>query len=186
MGWFRSGLPPHQTALAMLGAKAGQSVAFLGAANPDLAAEIARVTGLNGRTFVAAKREASRRAVEAAAARLGTLVEVADAQPTSVPEPSDVFDVAAITTTWLELPLEARAGTIGEAFRLVRPGGRIIVVLSGGRRRWPGGPRAVPRELVGEALSLLTAAGSRAVRLLGEVPGTTYLEAVKPRVTADR
>ena len=41
-------------------------------------------------------------------------------------------------------------------------------------------------ELVGEALSLLTAAGSRAVRLLGEVPGTTYLEAVKPRVTADR
>ena len=41
----------HATALAMVGAKAGQSVVVLGADGP-LAAAIGLVTGLNGRTVV--------------------------------------------------------------------------------------------------------------------------------------
>ncbi len=166
----------------MLGAKAGQDVVFLGAAEPDLAAEVARLTGLNGRTVVAAEGPADRRAVEAAAARAGTLVELATAGPEGVGE-TDTFDLAAVTMKWPDLAASTRAATLREAFRLVRPGGRIVLVLSVGRARWPAGQRSVPKELAGEALDLLSGAGCRAVRLLGEVPGTTYIEAVKPRLT---
>jgi len=184
-GWFRAGLPPHQTALAMLGAKPGQRVVFLGATEPDLAAEIARVTGLNGHTVIADKGEAARRRVEEAAGRAGALVEIHDTDPSGVPESADTFDLAAVTTAWLELSPHARAAVVTEASRLVRPGGRVVVLIPGGKKPVFGKPPNVPRPLADEAVSLLAAAGARATRILAEVPGTTYVEGVKPRVTAD-
>lgn len=184
--WFRSGLPPHQTALAMLGVKAGQTAVFLGAGDADLAAEIARITGLNGRTLLVDQGEPARRKVDAAAGRAGALVEFADAPVTSVAdEGRDTFDLAAITMDrWSHLAADERRRCVGEAFRLVRPGGRIVIVLRAGKGGWLGKAKTVPRELADEALALLTAAGSRAVRVLGELPGTTYVEGVKPRPTA--
>ena len=37
------------------------------------------------------------------------------------------------------------------------------------------------REILDEAVALFTAAGSRAVRVLGEAEGTVYVEGVRPR-----
>ena len=79
--WFRSGLPPHQTALAMIGAKTGQTVLFLGGRQPGVVAEIARVTGLNGRTVVVESDPSLCGRVEAAAAEAGTLVEFVATAP---------------------------------------------------------------------------------------------------------
>jgi len=184
-GWFRAGLPPHQTALAMLGAKPGQRVVFLGANEPGVAAEIARVTGLNGHTIVADTGDAARGRVEEAAARVGALIEVHDTDPSGVPESPGTFDLAAVTTAWLDLDGPTRAAIVAEASRLVRPGGRMVVMIAGGRKPVFGKPPNVPRELADEAVSLLAAAGARATRVLAEVPGATYVEGVKPRITAD-
>ena len=51
MKLFRNAASPYQTSLAMIGAKAGSTVIVVGASEPALAAEVALVTGLNGRTL---------------------------------------------------------------------------------------------------------------------------------------
>lgn len=182
--WFRSGLPPHQTALAMLGAKAGQAAVFLGSADPDLAAEIGRVTGLNGRTVVVDDADRAETRVAAAAARAGALVEFENQSPSESGLDGDQFDVAAITiSSWMEFPERRRAACIGEALRLVRPGGRVVIVISAGRAGGFFGSKAVPRAVADEALALLATTGARAARVLAEVPGTTYVEAARPRST---
>jgi SAM-dependent methyltransferase len=183
--WFRSALPPYQTPLAMLGAKAGQQVVFLDAADPGLAAEVARITGLNGRTLVAVRDTEARRTVESAAAEAGVLVELTDAGQATEREATGAYDLAVITADWIELRSDQRRKLVDEAFRVARPGGRIVLVLSAGKPAWPVRARPVPRERADEARSMLTGAGCRAVRVLGEVPGTTYVEGVKPRTTAD-
>jgi len=182
--WFRSGLPPHQTALAMLGAKAGQAVVFLGSADPDFAAEVGRVTGLNGRTVVVDDVDRADARVEAAAARAGALVEFDGRPPADSGLDADQFDVAAVTVaTWAGWDEPARAACAREALRVVRPGGRVVIVLSGGRPSRLLGAKPVPQSLADAAMSLLTAAGARAVRVLAEVPGTTYVEAARARST---
>ena len=177
--WFRSALPPYQTALAMLGIKSGQRVICLGAADPGLAAEAARITGLNGRTVVAELEEAARSRIEHAAAQVGALVELAGR--TEGTEPPDAYDLVAITTAWSALQPGARRARVIEAFRLVRPGGRVVLVVSAGAKPRFGGARPVPREILDEALALFSAAGSRAARVLGEAAGTAYVEGVKPQ-----
>ncbi len=182
--WFRSGLPPHQTALAMLGAKAGQAAVFLGSADTDLAAEIGRVTGLNGHTVVVDDADRAETRVAAAAARAGALVEFEGRSPSESGLDGDRFDVAAVTvSSWTEWPERRRAACVREALRLVRPGGRVVIVLAAGRSGRLFGSKAVPPSLADEALALLASAGARAARVLAEVPGTTYVEAARPRST---
>ena len=73
--WFRQGPSPHQTALAMIGAKAGHHVVIAGADDPDLAAALALVTGLNGQTLVVDERSDAEALVNAAAAKAGALMD---------------------------------------------------------------------------------------------------------------
>ena len=179
MKWFRSALPPYQTALAMLGAKAGQRVMCLGAADAALTAELARVTGLNGQTIVVAPDATAEKRVEEAAAAAGVLVELAGASGGA--ERPDAYDLVAIIHAWTALDAGTRRAAVDQAFRLVRPGGRVVLVASAGPRPRFGRPHAVPREILDEAVALFTAAGSRAVRVLGEAEGTVYVEGVRPR-----
>jgi hypothetical protein len=72
---FKRGSSPHQTSLAMIGVQAGERVLFLGRSHPALAAELARVTGLNGQVLVVAPT-ALQPQFEAAAASAGALIEL--------------------------------------------------------------------------------------------------------------
>jgi ubiquinone/menaquinone biosynthesis C-methylase UbiE len=186
MPWLRKGPPPHQTALAMIGAKAGQTVLVMGSADAGLAAEVAKVTGLNGRTVVADRGADAGRRVEAAAAAVGTLIEFEDTGVDTVPFEPDVFDVVAIVVDWVALDEADRHRTAAEACRVARPGGRVLMLIraprSGllGRMRTP----VVPAGAADDACERLTAAGSKAVRLLAEADGVAYVEGVKPRPTA--
>src|SRR5687767_14292998 len=96
-GWFRQGPSPHQTALAMIGAKPGDRLIVAGADDPDLVAELALVTGLNGQTTVYDERNDARDLIEAAAAKAGALVEFAQSTIVNLPiDPgsADVFVLA--------------------------------------------------------------------------------------------
>jgi hypothetical protein len=142
------------------------------------------VTGLTAWTLVPARARAARRRVDAAAAEAGVLVELSGAGHATEHEAGDTYDLAAITAYWIELSPDQRRDAVAEAFRVVRPGGRIVLVLATAKPRWPTRPKPVERERSDEAQAMLTAAGCRAVRVLGSVPGTTYVEGVKPRATA--
>jgi len=83
------------TALAMVGAKPGQSVVVLGADGP-LAAAIGLVTGLNGRTVVVDGAEGAAARVQAAADNAGALLEFVSAAPAATTLDAAAFDVAVI------------------------------------------------------------------------------------------
>lgn len=182
MSLFRAGPSPHQTALAMVGVKPGKTAVVVGAGDGALAAELALITGLNGRTVVIDAREAARGTVEAAAGRAGALVEFEPGQPTRLPVDAGAADVAVLNR--LLGGAADRAAVASEAVRVIRPGGRIIV-LEGEPRRGlmarlsrPQGPPPLQGAVV---CDLLRQAGLRAVRVLADADGVTYVEGVKAR-----
>lgn len=179
--WFRHGPSPHQTALAMIGAKAGDRVLFVGRVDAPLAGETARVTGLNGQTMVGC-RAADRAKVDAAGAEAGALVDVVEipaADRSPVPHGVTEADIVVATGDLGAMPLDLRIELATEALRALRPGGRFIVIdgekrgLFGGRK-----PAAMPPDAV---VPLLTSVGALAARALGVEDGVTYYEARKPR-----
>jgi hypothetical protein len=174
--WFRPGLPPHQTALAMIGAKAGDHVRVVGHIDPTLAAEVARVTGLNGQTLVMGP-PASKTAVDAAAATAGTLVEFLNDSELDAGAPADIV---VLGTALAGLAGGERLALLRTAFERVRPGGRLIAMDVMTRGGFFGGPKATAPS-PGEVVSAMTSAGAVAARVLGDADGTTYYEARRAR-----
>lgn len=177
--WFRQGLSPYQTPLAMVGVKSGDEVVVVGAADADLAAQLALVTGLNGQTMVVDRPE-ERGRIDAAAARAGALVEFSDGSPTSLPLADGSNDVVVIAVGLGALTADERARGMDEAMRVLRPGGRTIVIEGIKSPREAAGTER-PAIDDGEVLALLTAAGGRAVRTLATAGGRTYYESRKAR-----
>jgi ubiquinone/menaquinone biosynthesis C-methylase UbiE len=181
MPWLRPGPPPHQTALAMIGAKPGQQVLIVGAGDGQLPAAVASVTGLNGRTLVIDPSPSAEARVSAAAAEEGVLVDFEPAAVASFAAPADGFDIAVVHRS-LGSP-NVPAQVLNATARLLRPGGRVIVIEGGMTGGWRGiGQRPIPPALAGATIrDLLTAAGLRAARILAETDGVIYIEGAKSR-----
>jgi hypothetical protein len=173
MTWFRKGPSPYQTALAMIGAKAGDRVLIRGADDAALAAELALVTGLNGRTLVIDTTE-TRRGIERAAAEAGALLEF---QLELGADERDVWDIAVLMRPLSSLDDEGRRVVTRELVDAARPGGRIVVF--DGAKRGLFANAAAARLPEQAALDLLAIAGARARRLLAEVDGLAYYEGRK-------
>jgi SAM-dependent methyltransferase len=163
----------------MIGAKPGGTVLVSGASDPAVAAEVALVTGLNGRTLVVVPPGATPAAVLKAAAAAGALVEVEAADPAALPAADGSFDVAVVTAAGAAPNFDR---VIHEAARVVRPGGRVVVIrgrkVSGLRRLLPGGASesGAADDLI---ISRLSDAGLRGTRLLGHADGVSYFEGTK-------
>ena len=178
-GWFRKGLSPHHTAIAMIGAKSGDQVLVVGAGDPELAAEVALVTGLNGTTTVCDPDASARARVETAAREAGALVEFANATPASLPAGDASQDVVVLMNVADTVTQVDPALVLEHALRVLRPGGRVIVVdgaRSSGLFRSSGGAARLPAQTI---LTRLEQAGTRARRQLAEVEGVSYYEARK-------
>jgi SAM-dependent methyltransferase len=176
--WFRTATSPHQTGLAMIGARAGDRVIFVGGSHPGLVAELALTTGLNGEVRVAAP--AGRQAeIEAAAARAGALVEFATYEAGPLPALDDPFDIAVWAGDLAAVTAEDRQARTRELMALLRPGGRIILVDGTPAGRFASGRQAtLPREA---GVALLTGSDAVAARVLATADRLTYYEARKPR-----
>ena len=177
MKLFRSELSPHQTALAMIGVKPGASVVVIGAGNPALVAELARVTGLNGRTLVV-DSEHARDAVLAAAAKAGALVDFLPMSTTTVPVDDDAADVVVVQHGFGVRALAEQA-IVSDAVRLVRTGGRMVAIEGERRRARLFGSTPPPRVSGDAIVSRFSAAGLIAARVLAESEGLVYVEARK-------
>lgn len=177
--WFHKGPSPFQTPLAMIGAKAGGRVLFIGAADPELAAQIALVTGLNGATFVADDTPGAEDRVNAAAGAAGALVEFGALPPTPVGE-APAFDAAVIVRLASHVD-GARGPVVAAGLARLRSGGRLLV-LEGARRSGllPGLRPKVAMLPEPQVLALLQQAGAIAARPLGEADGVKYYECRKP------
>jgi len=179
--WFRKGLSPYQTALAMVGAKAGDIVTIVGANDPVLAAEIARVTALTGQTVVCDAAEGAADRLSAAAADAGVLVEFLPAAATALPFEDGSCDIVLVMQSLAGLDDAARTSVMTEAVRVLRAGGRVVIMdgtkmsgpLASFRRTQP----RVPSDVL---LSLLERVQARARRQLADVEGVAFYEGRKP------
>jgi ubiquinone/menaquinone biosynthesis C-methylase UbiE len=173
---------PFQTALAMVGAKPGTRVLFLGAGDGRVPAAVAGVTGLNGRTVVIDPSIDAEGTVERAAADAGTLVEFQQAPLANLAPASDEFDVVVVHQR-MGVTESDPAPMLAEAVRVTRPGGRVIVMegtMAAGWRERLQRPRQEP--VNGDRIrDLLSAVGLRAARVLALADGVTYVEGAKPR-----
>jgi ubiquinone/menaquinone biosynthesis C-methylase UbiE len=183
MAWLKKSTTEPLT-VAMSGIKLGDRVLVIGCSDPVLITGLAIKSGLTGRAC-AIDSSASRVAETGATVeRNGALVEMSTAPLTALPYEAGAFDVVVIRDV---LGGAGSSGThiVAEAQRVLRPGGRCVVIETSAHTSLGG---LVSRPLNTEFLSsggappLLTAGGFAAVRTLAEREGLTFAEGVKRNV----
>ena len=135
---------PYLLIVGMTGVKMGDAFVQVGCAHGGRLAAVAGKVGLSGRAAVVAPDESSAARARKAAEDAGVLVEVEVAPPTRLPLTDDAFDVAVVDDTaglFGTMRPEGRVAAIRELVRVLRPGGRVLVV------------GAVPRGGLGAVLS---------------------------------
>ncbi len=179
---------PHTLAVSMTGVKMGDQIVQVGCAHGGRLAAVAGKVGLSGRAVVVAPDESSAARARAGAAVAGVLVEIEVAPPTRLPLENERFDLAVVDdTAGLLGTMRAgdRVAAIRELLRVLRPGGRVMIVGAAPRgglgallSRTQGGP---PFAASGDAIKALEADGFRSARVLAEREGLAFVEAIKPR-----
>ena len=174
---FRSGPPERETAVAMVGPRPGDALLFLGATDLDLAGRAGAVAGLNGRTAIVDQTTGLTARIDAMGGKHGALLEHVSAPFGQLPFETDTFDVAIVPNlaVW---PADERLSRLGEALRVTRLAGRLILIVPAGQSRLFGGAQPITDE---EVMMLLTRLGTVANRKLARVERAVYFEARKPR-----
>ncbi len=165
--FLRTGHPDEPLVVAMTGARLGDSLLFAGH-SAALVLPLAARTGLSGRLVLLGDGERAR-GLEAAAAKNGSLVELAD-----VPPAGAGFDLAVIEA------VEGWQTAVAAARPAVRAGGRAIVIAGHLRKGLLGGLRSTGGAMVpgnDEILGALREAGWLRPRAIGEREGLRFLEA---------
>ena len=175
---------PFMLVVGMTGVKMGDRLAQIGCADGARLAAIAAKVGLSGRAVAVVPDEPAAARARKGAERAGVLVELETAPPTRLPLDDAAFDLAIIDDTnglLAGLSADDRVAAVGEARRILRPGGRVMVIGAAPRgglgalfTRSSGAPRFDPTPL-------LSADNFRSVRTLAERDGLVFVEALKAR-----
>jgi ubiquinone/menaquinone biosynthesis C-methylase UbiE len=179
---------PYLLIVGMTGVKMGDRFVQIGCAHGGRMAAVASKVGLSGRAAVVAPDEASATRARKAAEEAGVLVEVDVAPPSGLPLADGEFDLAVVDDTaglFGTMRPEDRVAAIRELVRVLRDGGRVLVVgavprggLGAVLSRTQNGP---PFVASGDATRALEADGFRSVRTLAEREGLVFVEGIKPR-----
>jgi ubiquinone/menaquinone biosynthesis C-methylase UbiE len=179
---------PYLLVVSMTGVKLGDQLLQVGCAHGGRLGAVAAKVGLSGRAVLVAPDEASAERARKGAAAAGVLVDIEVAPPTRLPAKGDEFDLAVVDDTaglLGTMRAEDRVASIRELARVVRPGGRVLIIGAGTRgglgallTRTQSGP---PFVASGDAIKALEADGFRSARVLGEREGLAFVEAIKPR-----
>jgi ubiquinone/menaquinone biosynthesis C-methylase UbiE len=180
---------PYMLVVSMTGVKLGDQFAQIGCAHGGRLAAIAAKVGLSGRAVAVVPDDASAERARIGAERAGVLVELESAPPTTLPLDDRAFDLVVVDETgglMANMRAEDRVATVHELARVLRPGGRAIVIGATPRRglaalflRVENGPLYAT---TGDAHKSLEADGFRSVRTLAERDGLIFIEGIKPRV----
>jgi ubiquinone/menaquinone biosynthesis C-methylase UbiE len=168
--------------ITMSGVRMGERALQIGIGDPSLAGAIAAKVGLSGHAAIAVSDERAAAKARAAAATAGALVDVQVTTLDSLPFPRDSFDAIVLHAAAGAPSLADAAGAamLREGHRVLRTGGRIVI-LEGGARRGIGAWFRIrqPPSHPSAVASALSAAGFRAARQLAERDGYRFTEGLK-------
>lgn len=171
-------------AVSMSSIKLGDRLLMIGTSDVPLIVALAAKAGLTGRTCMVDERGALM--THAAVEREGVLVEAFDAPYSALPFQPEEFDVIVIRNVMRDLDAARQADLAKEAHRVLRPGGRCIVIEDerrGGLAGLLGGGRSAAGPL-SAVEPVLTTGGFRGVRTLAERERLLFVEGVKPGTPA--
>lgn len=171
--------------VSMAGVKRADRLLIVGCRDPRLIAALGAKPGLNGRVCAVDDSEARTAAAARFAEREGVLMESATAPLWELPFEDAAFDVVVVQDALAEMTPDRRASTLQDVRRVLRPGGRCLVIEPA-----RGGLGALFRGRAGDAhyktsggaASALKAEGFLAVRTLAEREGRVFAEGVKKNV----
>jgi len=181
MRWFRRPAGDPLT-VSMSGLKLGDRLLMLGCSDTALAAALASKVGLTGRACLLDESADRLRAAAAAVEQEGALVESFASPMASLPFEPGSFDVVVARNAFPAIPAASRAAVVDEVTRVLRAGGRCIVIDDlprGALGGLIGGHRAEDASPGSMAVALLTGARFRGVRTLAEREGFVFVEGVK-------
>lgn len=164
---------------AMTAIRTGNRLLIIGCGATKVIAQIAARPGISGRAC-AVDSAADRTARAAAAAqREGALLEVETAPFTALPFPTDAFDVVVINHVLSQLESNQRVPCVAEGARVVRGGGRCVVVQPGRGGGLAGIFGGAPKMTGADVEAALSSAGFVAVRTIAEREGLLFVEGAK-------
>jgi ubiquinone/menaquinone biosynthesis C-methylase UbiE len=179
---------PHTLVVSMTGVKLGDRLVQVGCAHGRRLGAVAGKVGLSGRAVAVVPDEASAARARKGAADAGALVEVEVAPTTGLPLEENGFDLAIVDDTgglFGTMRAEDRVGSVRELLRVLRQGGRVIVIGAaprGGLGALFSNARSGPPFVAsGDANKALEADGFKSVRTLADREGLVFVEAIKPR-----
>jgi len=180
MGLFRKPAPAEPLGVTMTGVRLGQRLLSVGTRDPKLTAQLATKTGLTGRACVIDDDEGRLAQAAATIEQEGALIESIRAPYGMWPLDDASFDVALIADLLPSLTPDVRVRCISEVFRVLRPGGRVVVIEPAQRGGLVGLLAGGGKPTAYEGpLHALAANGFTAVRQLAETDGIVYVEGIK-------
>ena len=168
--------------VAMSGARMGERVLQIGIDDRSLAGAIAAKVGLSGHAAFAVTNDSKAAQARSAGAAAGVLLDVQVTPLGTLPYAAEGFDAIIVHAGDGSLPsLADPAGVaiLRDSHRVLRSGGRVIVI-QGGPRGLAGWLRRRPAMLESATVvTALSAAGFRAARPLAEREGYRFAEGLK-------
>jgi hypothetical protein len=153
---------------SMVGAKLGDRLLLMGGADGRLLATLGAKTGLTGTLAAVEPDKDTATRVLTEATKAGVLADAYASEDGSMPFDVNSFDIAVIP-----FPEDEGAGLVkplGEAFRVLRDGGRVsIITRTGSGQSGPSSP----------IIAAIQQTGFRAARVLAERDKLVFYEGVK-------
>ncbi len=169
--------------VAMTGVKMGERALQLGLEDPSLVGAIAAKVGLSGHAAIAVQNDQEAATARTAGEKAGVLLDIQMQTGTALPFANDAFDVVIIHAgqdNSGQFSESARANALREVHRVLRSGGRLMVVEGGtesGALSFLRSKVSFPEASV--IVGALNAAGFRATRILAEQEGYRFSEGLK-------
>ena len=175
----KSTTPSEPLIIVMAAVRMGDRLLVLGADSPKVVAQLALKPGLTGRTCVVDDDEARVQRAVSLAEGEGGLVEGQAVPLTSLPYQPASFDLVVVNHLLPRLDIGQRTQCLAEAARVLRGGGRCVVIQGGRRTGIAGLLGGGSTMTAAEVEALLTSASFRAVHTLAERDGLLFVEGAR-------